>query len=126
MACSVLVVEDDDALRRVLELRLGMLGYAVTSCANGLEAIDLCFEQGRDFDVVLLDWRMPLMDGLETAKRLRADPRTRNWPIVCVTAEISAADVQAAGVFDYHLGKPFTREELREIMTSVTDDIAHR
>lgn len=123
MAFAVLVVEDDDALRRVLELRLGMLGYDVTSCANGLEAIELCLEQSRCFDVVVLDWRMPMMDGLETAKRLRADDRTRDWPIVCVTAEISAADVQAAGVFDYHLGKPFTRDQLRELMTIVTDDL---
>lgn len=116
MGKRVLCVDDNENNRRIAELLLGKLGIDVTLCASGPEAIDLCAIQ--QFDVLLLDIVMPEMDGMETLRRLRADPDclNRSTPAVAVTAKLSAEDLVtylAAG-FEGVAGKPINIRELAQ------------
>lgn len=90
----VLCVEDDPDIRALVELALGTVGgMRVTGCASGREALGLAAELRPD--LVLLDVMMPEMDGIETLRRLRADPRTADLPVVFVTAKVQLHEVDA-------------------------------
>ena len=88
----VVLVEDNDVFRETLELLLGLRGdiEVVGSVASGTEAIEAC--PGLDPDVVLVDYRMPGLNGVQTTAGLkRVSPRAR---IVCLTASISEAEIR--------------------------------
>lgn len=91
----VLCVDDNDKNRRIAELLLGKLGFEVTLCASGGEALDICVMQS--FDLILMDIVMPEMDGLETLRRLRddADSLNRATPAIALTAKLSPEDIEA-------------------------------
>lgn len=84
MSARILVVDDIETNRRLLEARLTAEYFEVQCAASGQEALDCC--AGAEFDLVLLDVMMPGLDGFETCRRLKADPATRHIPIVMVTA----------------------------------------
>lgn len=84
MTARILVVDDVPANIRILEARLLAEYYEVIPARNGFEALDIC--QAGHIDVVLLDVMMPDMDGFEVCRRLKADPRTTNIPVVMVTS----------------------------------------
>jgi CheY-like chemotaxis protein len=88
----VLIVEDDPALREVFAEVLGTEGYDVRLAANGHEALTLLTAHGDLPCVVLLDLRMPVMDGWELVKRLRETEAWRHLPIVVVAAHYMLAD----------------------------------
>lgn len=103
---------DDDAVhRRVLAHILEGEGHRVTVAPGGREGIELCLQGA--FDIVLLDLRMPGMDGFEVCRVLRAEPATRALPIVIISAEGSEEKLSAldAGADDF-LRKTFDRGEL--------------
>ncbi|WP_405885756.1 response regulator [Streptomyces sp. NBC_01384] len=115
----VLVVDDNKVIRQLIRVNLELEGIEVVTAADGAECLDVVHHVRPD--VVTLDVVMPRLDGLRTAARLRADPRTRNLPLVIVSActqyEVeSGLDV---GV-DAFLAKPFEPAELvrlvRELM----------
>ncbi len=81
---SVLLVDDDDDIREILEMSLSGAGYKVRSAANGREALDAI--ESEVPDVVLLDMMMPVMSGPEFLARVRADERFRTMPVLVVTA----------------------------------------
>src|ERR1044071_4302650 len=91
-SASVLVVEDDPALREVYAEVLGTEGYPVRLAANGHEALTLLSTHGDLPCVVLLDLRMPVMDGWELVTRLRESDAWRELPIVVVAAHYKVAD----------------------------------
>jgi len=72
-ARPVLVVDDSKAQRKILQMQLSRWGYDVTEAASGDEAMVLCMAQ--DFDIILSDWMMPGMNGLEFCKAFRGLPR---------------------------------------------------
>jgi CheY-like chemotaxis protein len=90
----VLVVEDDAATRRCLCRLLETFGYTCASAANGAEAL----LRVRTFrpQAIIMDVNMPLLDGLEATRRLRADPLTRAIPVVALTANARAEDERTA------------------------------
>lgn len=81
---SVLVVDDHGPTRDALQRLFGRMGFEAAAAAGGAEALALLGD-GR-FDLVILDWMMPQMDGLEVLRRLRADARTAGQPVVVYTA----------------------------------------
>lgn len=111
---KILVAEDDAITRRVLKAMLGKWGYSVSACADGVEAWQIL--QGTDAPpLVILDWMMPRMDGLQVCQELRATPQALPTYVILLTARGREADVVAgfqAGADDY-LTKPFAHEELR-------------
>jgi CheY-like chemotaxis protein len=91
MMRRVLVVDDDDAIREVAQTALELIGgWQVDLAASGEEAVELCVADPPD--VVLLDVMMPVMDGPTTFAVLQADPRTREVPVVLLTAKVQPAE----------------------------------
>jgi DNA-binding response OmpR family regulator len=109
---SILVVEDEEHIRRILEYNLRLDGFEVHQAADGLKAIELAKELKPD--VILLDWMMPEMDGLETVSKLKQDKLTEDIPVFMLTAKGMMADVGRAlceGADDY-ITKPFDPMQL--------------
>ncbi|MEU6478435.1 response regulator [Streptomyces sp. NPDC047017] len=107
----VLVVDDNKVIRQLIRVNLELEGLEVVTAADGAECLDVVHQVRPD--VVTLDVVMPRLDGLSTAARLRADPRTRDLPLAIVSA-CSRGEVEAgldAGV-DAFLAKPFEPDEL--------------
>jgi two-component system phosphate regulon response regulator PhoB len=112
MIPNVLVVEDEDALSALLQYNLDKEGYRVTVAADGEEALMLVDE--RLPDLVVLDWMLPKVSGVEVCRRLRARPETRNLPIIMLTARGEETDRIRGldtGADDYVV-KPFSMSEL--------------
>jgi two-component system response regulator MprA len=106
----VLVVEDDGAVRRAVERALSFEGYDVVTARDGAEALAIVLND--NIDAIVLDVMMPIVDGLEACKRIRA--RGDTTPILILTARTEVTDRVAgldAGADDY-LAKPFALEEL--------------
>ncbi|WTH76556.1 response regulator [Streptomyces sp. NBC_00828] len=116
----VLVVDDNKVIRQLIRVNLELEGFEVVTAADGAECLDVVHHVRPD--VVTLDVVMPRLDGLRTAARLRADPRTRNLPLAIVSActqyEVeSGLDV---GV-DAFLAKPFEPAELVRLVRQLME-----
>jgi two-component system, OmpR family, alkaline phosphatase synthesis response regulator PhoP len=104
---TVVLAEDDPDIQLVARLSLKRAGFIVTVVSNGQEALDTIRRDPPD--VVLLDWMMPELDGLETCRRLKADPETAMIPVVFLTAKSQEAEIQrglSLGASGY-VTKPF-------------------
>ncbi len=109
---SLLVVDDDPFIARLLEIELKAAGYDVRVASDGVQALESA--QERSPDLVLADVMMPNMDGFELTRRLRQDPRTAGVSIIMLTARGLSADKLegfAIGADDY-IVKPFDTPEL--------------
>jgi two-component system, sensor histidine kinase and response regulator len=121
---KTLIVDDNASAREVLEELLTTLGGEIEQVASGAEALDAVklADAGRPFDLVLLDWRMPGLDGVETARRIRADGSLKRIPaIVIVTAfgrEEVHTEAEGAGV-DGFLVKPVNRSMLVNMLVEI-------
>ncbi|MFJ7625469.1 response regulator [Streptomyces sp. NPDC097595] len=111
-ACGrVLVVDDNKVIRQLIRVNLELEGFEVVTAGDGVECLDLVHRVRPD--VITLDVVMPRLDGLQTATRLRSDPRTGHLPLAIVSA-CTPYEVDhgvAAGV-DAFLAKPFEPGEL--------------
>ena len=108
----VLVVEDDEALRTLIEYNLGKEDFTVTTARDGEEAL-LKVEETKP-DLVILDWMLPNVSGIEVCRRLRAKQATQSLPIIMLTARAEETDRVRGletGADDYVV-KPFSMEEL--------------
>ena len=109
---AVLVVEDEESLATLLQYNLDKEGFAVTVCGDGEEALLLIEE--KQPDIVILDWMLPSVSGIEVCRRLRQRAETRNLPIIMLTARGEESDRIRGldtGADDY-LVKPFSMVEL--------------
>jgi two-component system phosphate regulon response regulator PhoB len=116
---SILVVEDEPAIAELLEVNLLDAGYDVTTAPDAETALRLLKEKLPD--LVLLDWMLPGQSGLAVARQLRVDARTRELPIIMVTARSDEQDKVAgleAWVDDY-VTKPFSPRELKARIKAV-------
>ena len=119
MMPRILVVEDEPAILELLRVNLVDAGYEVQAAPDGETAQTLLKDSLPD--LVLLDWMLPGVSGLSLAKQLRGDPRTRELPLIMVTARSDEADKVAgleAWVDDY-VTKPFSPRELKARIKSV-------
>ena len=116
---TILVVEDEPAIQDLIEVNLQMGGYRVLSCGNAEDALKGI--QHELPDLALLDWMLPGMSGVELARRLRSDSRTKSLPIILLTAKGEEADKLKgleSGADDY-LTKPFSVKELEARIKAV-------
>lgn len=108
----IMVVEDEAAISTLLEYNLTRDGYDVRVAADGEEGLLRIEEDGPD--LVVLDWMLPKISGIEVCRRLRSKPETRNVPVIMLTARSEEADRVRGldtGADDY-LTKPFSMSEL--------------
>lgn len=116
----ILVIDDEHNIRMMVRLALIHDGHTVEVAAEGDEGLDK-FGDGTNWDLVLLDQRMPGMDGLTVLKRLRyQDPNARAIMITAFGTVDLAVDAMKAGATDF-MRKPFTTETLRAAVQSVLD-----
>jgi CheY-like chemotaxis protein len=102
---TILVVDDEPDLRYLLRRVFEQAGHVVTEAGHGEAALEVL--RGSPPDLVVTDMMMPVMDGAELIRRLRADPLTAQIPILAVTG-----DAQLAGHADAVLGKPWRPQQL--------------
>ena len=109
---TILVVEDEQAIAEMTMTSLEIAGFQVKRAANGQIAYQMVLDEAPD--LILADWMMPMMTGLELAKRLKREENTAEIPIILLTAKSDENDKIAgfdAGVDDYVV-KPFSPREL--------------
>lgn len=116
----VLVIDDFATMRKIEKNILGQLGIKnVDEADDGSTALPKL--QANQYDIILLDWNMPTMTGLELLKAVRSDDNLKDIPVIMVTAEALKDNIVAAaqaGVNDY-IVKPFTAATLEEKMKKV-------
>lgn len=121
---KILVVDDFSTMRRIVKNLLRDLGFTNTSEADdGLTAWPML--QNGNFDFLVTDWNMPGMTGLDLLKKVRADERLKDLPVLMVTAEAKRDQIVAAaqaGVNGYVV-KPFTAAALKEKIDKVFERI---
>jgi two-component system chemotaxis response regulator CheY len=116
MMAKALVVDDSRAVRMILARTLKELGFEVREAANGREALEVIETEKTAVSLVLADWNMPEINGLELLKRLRQKPELSSLVVVMVTTETELDQMAAAleaGANEYVM-KPFTKDILVE------------
>ena len=119
MSPVALVVDDDPDIRTLIAFKLQHCGFEVAEEGDGETGLAASVELKPD--VVLLDWMLPRLSGLEVLLRLRADEATANIPVIMLTARAQEADIErgfAAGADDY-IVKPFSPRELQSRVDAV-------
>ncbi len=118
---KVLVVDDFATMRKIATKMLSKIGFEnVVQAASGVEAWELM--QNEIIDVVLTDWNMPEMSGIELLETIRGDNRFQGLPVVLITAEAERDNIISAiskGASGYIL-KPFNIEKLKALMEKYT------
>ena len=112
---TILLVEDEPAVRQLFVQALTRAGYSVVEARNGQEAVKL-FDQHGDIDLLLTDMRMPYMTGAELAHHLRG--RRRTLKLLCISGHAGNLDADLAPDF---LAKPFSRDDLLKKVREVLD-----
>ncbi len=110
----ILVVDDEAHIVRVVAFKLRSAGYEVIEAFDGEEAWDRLHDS--EVDLVLTDRQMPILDGIELARRIASDPRTANLPVIMLTARgfrLTPSELTDAGVVEM-IDKPFSPRGLVE------------
>ncbi len=118
-----LVLDDSRAVRKILRGFLESAGYTVFEAGDGQEAIDVLAKEGA-VDLALVDWNMPVMNGLEFVQAVRASSKHDSMLLMMVTTETEIEKVSAAleaGANEYVM-KPFTKEMILEKLQLLAGD----
>ncbi|MBW2193079.1 MAG: response regulator [Deltaproteobacteria bacterium] len=110
----IMTVDDSKATRLFIKSAIDVLGFKFLEAADGREGLDLLKKENGNVDLILLDWNMPVMDGMEMLKRLQADQLLNAIPVTVVTTEHERDKIAEAidrGAKNY-LIKPFSQEDL--------------
>ncbi len=112
MKRKVLVVDDEEVIRKFLKIYLGKWGYEVEEASDGEEAVERLRRE--NFDLLISDVLMPRKDGWEVLKEVRSNQRTRELPVILLTAKNEDTDMfKGYGLgANYYLTKPFTKAQL--------------
>jgi DNA-binding response OmpR family regulator len=124
-AISVLVIDDDVTIRTLLETSMSKKGFKVFSASNGHDGIDIA--KSEEIDVVLLDWMMPEMDGMEVLTELKRDSNTMYIPVFMLTSKEDSRDIELAtnkGAVDY-IVKPFNAFLVPEMVQKHLESVHH-
>jgi two-component system, chemotaxis family, chemotaxis protein CheY len=118
----IMVVDDSRQIRRHVGRTLLEFGHETLEAEHGQICLDLlCTEQ---VDVILLDWNMPVMDGLETLKAIKNDANLKNIKVIMMTTENKDEKIELAlqSGADEYIMKPLTKEVISEKLESLNDD----
>ena len=118
MSKKILVADDEAHILHIVSMKLRNAGYDVITAEDGEEALDLCLSEKPD--LVITDYQMPVMNGMEMCKELRTNPETWSIPAIMLTArgfDIGSDEMLDAGIVAI-LDKPFSP---REILMRVND-----
>ena len=113
---SILIIDDDRIIRQILQTTLSRKGFDVYTANDGPSGIELARKQ--NVDVILLDWMMPDMDGLQVFKQLKQNEKTSQTPVFMLTSKESQDDINQAiaiGVDDY-IVKPFSTSNVAQMI----------
>ncbi|MDH4140001.1 MAG: response regulator [Coriobacteriia bacterium] len=127
MPQTILVVEDTDLLRKIYADKLAQDGYRVLSASDGLEA--LSYLRSETVDLVLLDLIMPKMSGLEALEAIKADPRTRDIPVLILSNLGQESDIErglSLGAIDYLIKNEAKPADVAEKIHLTLDHMAGR
>src|SRR5690242_1365181 len=113
---SILIVEDDDLIRRAVQMVLEWEGFRVDCATNGQEALDYLWAGHRPC-LIVLDVMMPVLDGEQFRKEQLRDPSLASIPVIIVSAADSALAIDAV----HHVRKPF---EVQELLDAIRDHLA--
>ena len=111
----VLIVEDSRAMRAIIERMFSLLGLETTQASDGAEALQT-LQSDANYDLALVDWNMPKLNGLELVKAIRADDTFKNIKLMMATTETEIERVVLAlneGADEYVM-KPFTKDVLKD------------
>lgn len=121
MGKKILIADDEDDVKVVVQLFLESKGYEILTAYDGLDALDKARKERPD--LILLDLMMPVVDGFEVCKKLKAHPDTASIPVVMISASAQAESKQRgldAGAVDYII-KPFQPEALDSLIHKILD-----
>lgn len=121
MTRPILIIEDDPDIAELLRYSLAAQHFETRVAVTGGEGLAASFDKQSPPGLILLDFLLPGVDGLEICRRLRKEPSTANIPVIMVTAKSSLADVKSArdaGVNDYFT-KPFSLQSLMESISAL-------
>src|SRR5687768_11034027 len=113
---TILLVEDEPAVRQLFSLALTRAGYRVHEARNGQEAVKVFDQHGDSVDLLLTDMRMPFMGGGELARQLRT--RRRTLKLLCISGYAGGSELEFSEDF---LAKPFSRDELLAKVREILD-----
>ena len=112
MKKKILIVDDEEVIRKFLKIHLDKLGYEVMEAGDGVQAIE---QLGKDdFDLLICDILMPKKDGWEVIREVKSNPKTKAIPVIVLTAKNEDSDMFKGydlGV-NYYMTKPFTKAQL--------------
>jgi CheY-like chemotaxis protein len=112
MKKKILIVDDEEVIRKFLKIHLAKLGYEVTEAADGVQAME---QLGKDdFDLLICDILMPKKDGWEVIKEMKSNPKTKAIPVIILTAKNEDSDMFKGYDLgaNYYMTKPFTKAQL--------------
>ncbi len=109
MSKRILVVEDQEDNRQIIRDMLSTTDYELTEAENGEQALAAVAKQRPD--LILMDIQLPIMDGYETTRRIKADPSLKSIPIIAVTSYVEEQKAQAAGCDEY-VPEPYSPRQL--------------
>jgi two-component system, sensor histidine kinase and response regulator len=124
----ILLVDDMTLVGRVIQPLIESLGKKLLVAANALEAFQILGTYGKEVDLILLDWHMPVMSGLEFLQRIKADQYWKKIPVIMLTSNNSRtgiAEAFSAGVSNY-IVKPFSLDDLRARIEELFDKLSRK
>ena len=112
MGKRILIVDDEEVIRKFLKIHLAKLGYEVQEAADGEQAIEQLRKD--DFDLLICDILMPKKDGWEVIKEVKSNPKTKDIPVIVLTAKNEDSDMFKGYDLgaNYYMTKPFTKTQL--------------
>ena len=112
MKRKILIVDDEEVIRKFLKIHLAKLGFEVKEAADGEQAIDALGKD--DFDLLICDILMPKKDGWEVIKEVKSNSKTKHLPVIVLTAKNEDSDMFKGYDLgaNYYMTKPFTKAQL--------------
>ncbi|OPY85405.1 MAG: hypothetical protein A4E72_01967 [Syntrophus sp. PtaU1.Bin208] len=120
---KAIVADDSRLIRGIIEKTAASIGFEAVQAGNGQEAMNILETDASEIRLVLLDWNMPILSGLDVIKKMRRDDRFKKIPVLMISTESEEDRIQEAlraGAQGY-LTKPFTAEKLLDAIHSVLD-----